>query len=356
MPVPTQPTYPGDDRLAVESMRIVVLDDHAANIALLEALLTSWGYTNHVAVLDPHEGLELCRAEPPDLLLLDLHMPGLDGIGVLRELEPQIRAPVALPVIMLTGRSGPDAKHDALRAGARDYLVKPFDADEVRIRVRNALELRALQLEQRERHTDLALRVMERTTELEAARLEVVERLARAGEFRDDATGEHTRRVGRTVARLAARAGASPAFTRNVELAAPLHDIGKLALPDAILLKPGRLTAGEFEMVKAHTRIGSGLLDGSSSGLLQLAGEIALTHHEHWDGGGYPDGARGEDIPLSGRLTAIADVFDALTHPRPYKEAWSVDAALAELSAQSGRQFDPDLLAHFLALDHAVLV
>jgi putative two-component system response regulator len=341
---------------AIEGLRIVVLDDHEANVALLEAMLASWGFTEVVGMTSGVRALELCRDEGVDLLLLDLHMPDLGGLAILRELAPRIRAPVALPVIVLTGQSGPETKHEALAAGARDFLVKPFDADEVHLRIRNALELRALQLAQRGLQSELAERVRERTAELDAARYDVVERLARAGEFRDDATGRHTQRVGRTTALLAQRCGVEPELARDLELAAPLHDIGKLAVPDAILLKPGRLTAEEFAAVKEHTRIGAQLLSGSFSSLLELAGEIALTHHERWDGTGYPGGLSGEAIPLAGRLTAIADVFDALTHERPYKPAWSVAQAVEEMTAEAGRHFDPRAFEAFLGLDHAALV
>jgi putative two-component system response regulator len=341
---------------SIEGLRIVVLDDREANVALLEALLATWGFSNVLGLTNPAVCVECCRAEPPDLLLLDVHMPAMDGLAVLRELASQIWAPVSLPVIVLTGKSGPDSKHHALEAGARDFLVKPFDADEVQIRVRNALELRALQIDQRDLQHDLARCVEERSNELEVARLEVVERLARAGEFRDDATGEHTRRVGVTTALLAQRCGATAEFARRLELAAPLHDIGKLSLPDAILLKPGRLTPEEFEVVKGHTTTGAELLAGSSSGLLELASEIAMTHHERWDGTGYPNRIAGDAIPLSGRLTAIADVFDALTHTRPYKPAWTVAQAVDEMARQAGTQFDRRALHEFLQLDHGALV
>ncbi|MFL5846017.1 MAG: HD domain-containing phosphohydrolase [Solirubrobacteraceae bacterium] len=341
---------------AIERLRVVVLDDREANVALLKALLSTWGFTNVVGLTSAAACVERCRLEPPDLLLLDVALPDADGLTVLGELASQIRAPVALPVLVLTDQQGPGSKHQALELGARDFLVKPFDPDEVHLRVRNALQLRALQLEQRELQRDLARSVEERTAELEAARLDVVERLARAGEFRDDATGEHTRRVGTTVALLGHRCGADEDTVRRFELAAPLHDIGKLALPDSILLKPGPLTPEEFKRMERHTQTGAELLAGGSSELLELAAEIALTHHERWDGRGYPHGLAGAAIPLSGRLTAIADVFDALTHARPYKPAWTVAEALEEMSAQAGTQFDPDALREFLRLDHETLI
>jgi putative two-component system response regulator len=327
---------------------VVVLDDAAANVALLEELLARWGYANVVGVTSASDAIELCRREPPDLLLLDMHMPEQDGLAVLRALEDQVRGPSALPVLVLTGQSGPSHKHEALEAGARDFVLKPFDHDEVRIRVRNALELRRMQLE----HVEVERSLEEHARE---ARREVAERLARAGEFRDDDTGEHARRVGRTTALLAQRIRCDPDLVDDLALAAPLHDIGKLALPDAILLKRGRLNQLEKTAMQSHTVIGAQLLAGSSSRLLTLAAEVALSHHERWDGGGYPSSLAGEEIPLSGRLVALADVFDALTHERPYKPAWTVEESVAEMASQRGGQFDPEILDVFLGLDHDAL-
>jgi len=347
----------------LQPLRIVIIDDTEGNVRLLEILLDSWGFTNVSGFTDSRLGLESCTLDPPDLVLLDLHMPDPDGLAILEALAPQIRAAVSLPVLVLTGSSGPKSKNLALGAGARDFLMKPFDSNEVRIRVTNNLELRALQLSQRRHEEELESRVRQRTAEAEqarvdaeAARLDVVERLARAGEFRDDDTGEHTRRVGATAAALAERVGADPDLVDGLRVAAPLHDIGKLAVPDEILLKPGRLTIDEYDAIKRHAEIGAVILEGSESRLLGLAREVALTHHERWDGQGYPFGLAGEDIPLAGRLVAVADVFDALTHERPYKRAWDVAESVAEMSAQAGRQFDPGLIDAFLGLDHHALV
>jgi putative two-component system response regulator len=354
--MPVDPPLDVPETPALGGLRIVVVDDAEPNVALLQALLESWGYTNVVGISDPGRALAHCREHPPDLLLLDLHMPDPDGYAILEALGPQIRAAVSLPVLVLTGSSGSLAKHDVLAAGARDFLGKPFDHDEVRLRVRNALEIRRLQLVQRAHEADLERRVAARTADVEAARLEVLDRLARAGEFRDDATGEHTRRVGETAALLAERAGAGPDYVRGIRLAAPLHDIGKLAVPDRILLKPGPLTDAEYAAMKRHAEIGAEIAGGSTSRLMALAGEIALSHHERWDGQGYPRGLAGEAIPLSGRIVAVADVFDALTHERPYKRAWPVPQAVAEIAAQAGRQFDPVLIEAFLGLDHDALI
>jgi putative nucleotidyltransferase with HDIG domain len=192
--------------------------------------------------------------------------------------------------------------------------------------------------------------------ELEQAQLETLQRLALAAEFRDDATYEHTERVAHTAATLAERLGLPAGEVALIRRAAPLHDIGKLAVPDAILLKPDRLTAREFETMKRHAPAGAAILDGSRSAVLRLAREIALTHHEWWSGSGYPAGLAGDDCPLSGRIVALADVFDALVHERPYKPAWTVDRAASEIRAHAGRQFDPDVVAAFEAAGPATLV
>lgn len=198
--------------------------------------------------------------------------------------------------------------------------------------------------------------VARRTEELNGARLEIVERLAAAAEYRDDETGEHAQRVGRTSSLVAKRLGLDRETVEVIRHAAPLHDVGKIGVPDQILLKPGRLTAAEFEVIKGHVEVGGRILSNSASPLLNTAAVIALTHHERWDGSGYLAGLAGEQIPVAGRIVAIADVFDALTHDRPYKEAWTLQEALSEIHEQSGRQFDPDVVEAFETLDHAALL
>jgi putative two-component system response regulator len=235
-------------------------------------------------------------------------------------------------------------------------LTKPFDPTEVELRIRNLLETRRLQLALQRQNQTLEERVEARTHDLDLARLETLERLALAGEYRDDNTHEHAQRVGRTVALLAGSMGLHPVEVERLRRAAPLHDIGKIGIPDAILLKPARLDEHEYELMKAHTTIGHQILTGSGSQVLQLSAEIALTHHERWDGKGYPNALGGEEIPLAGRLTAVADVFDALMHRRPYKEAWPLDAALAEIRVGSGRRFEPAVIEAFRTLDAGALL
>jgi putative two-component system response regulator len=339
----------------MEDLRILVVDDRPENAKLLDRLLRRWGHRDVTTTTSSADVAALCESSEYDLLLLDLHMPAPDGFAVMEQLRDQISATVSLPVLVLTGDATDEVKRRALSGGARDFLTKPFDQHEVRLRVQNLLEIRRLQLKQRETELELEQRVAMRTAELEEARLEVLERLATAGEFRDDETGEHARRVGRT-AQLLADAVAGGQETSRIDVAAPLHDIGKIAIPDSLLLKAGRFTRDEHAKMQAHTSIGADMLAGTSSGLLALARDIALTHHERWDGSGYPYGLAGPEIPLAGRIVALADVFDALTHARPYKAAWAVSEAVEEIKRGGGGQFDPQLVDAFAELDHESLV
>ena len=240
--------------------------------------------------------------------------------------------------------------------GATDFVCKPFDPTEVRLRVRNLLQIRRLQLDSERQNELLSLRVAERTRDLDVARSELLDRLALAAEYRDDETQEHARRIGRTSGLIAERLGLSRETSELMVRAAPLHDVGKIGIPDSILLKPTRLTREEFAVMKCHARIGAELLEGGRSPVLRLASEIALSHHERWNGGGYPSGLAGEAIPLSGRIVAVADVFDALSHARPYKGAWPLDQALYEVCDREGPQFDPAVVKAFRTLDHEGLL
>jgi putative two-component system response regulator len=260
-----------------------------------------------------------------------------------------------VPILVLTADATHDTKRRALRAGARDFLTKPIDQVELCIRVRNLLQVQHLQARLAEQNANLEAEVAERTSDLELARLEILERLAVAAEFRDDETQQHAWRIGRACALLGEQLGMPKHEAELLRRAALLHDIGKIGISDLILLKPGKLTDEEFALVKRHTTIGAQILADSTSPLLKLAREIALTHHERWDGGGYPDGRAGEEIPLAGRIVAVADVFDALTHERPYKQAWPLEDAVTEILAQAGRQFDPKVVDAFARLNHASL-
>ncbi len=341
---------------SIFAARILILDDEPANTAILRRILERAGYTRVAASNDPLQAAALFLQLRPDLICLDLHMPGLDGFGVLDLLAPLIPPATYLPILMLTGDSTSASKQRALSLGAKDFVTKPFDVDEVLLRIRNLLIPRFMHLELAGYNELLERQVRERTRALEDSRVEVLERLARAAEFRDDATGQHTRRVGLLAGRLAESVGVSGSERETIVRAAPLHDIGKIGVPDQILLKPGKLNPEEFEIMKRHTTIGAEILAGGRSSLIQMAAEIAHHHHEHWDGQGYPSGLDHASIPLPARIVALADVYDALTHDRPYRTAWPLAEVLREIQRQSGTQFDPQIVAAFMALPHTELM
>jgi putative two-component system response regulator len=327
--------------------RILIVDDEPANVALLERILTNHGYTNLKAVSDSRRTLDQYKAFAPDIILLDLHMPHLDGFTVMRQLQPFLATGPFLPILVLTADVTSETRERALVNGAKDFLVKPFDAVEVILRIENLLETRRLHRALYHENRVLDERVRARTLDLEDSRLETLERLAIAAEYRDDDTRGHIRRVGENAMHLARALNLPDDQVEMLRRAAPLHDLGKIGVPDAILLKPGKLTPQEFEVMKTHTTIGANILSGARSPLLQLAEVIARSHHERWDGTGYAR-MEGDKIPFAGRIIAVVDTFDALTNERPYKPAWSVDDAAAEIARQSGRHFDPHIAEAFL--------
>jgi response regulator RpfG family c-di-GMP phosphodiesterase len=337
-------------------MRLLIVDDNATNIALLEQVLERAGYRNTRSTQSPADVPELCADWHPDLLLLDLHMPGQSGYEVMERISEQMAEPESLPVLVLTADLGLEARHQALAMGARDFISKPIDQAEFLLRVHNVLQTRHLQKQLQQQNAALDEAVRKRTAELEEARLETLTALAFVAEFHDYSTHEHTQRVGRLAAMIAQAVDCPGDFICHIRDAAPLHDIGKIAISRHILLKPGKLSSGERLNMMRHVEVGEQILGEARSPTLVLAREIAATHHERWDGQGYLAGLAGEDIPMGGRITALADVFDALTHERPYKEAWDIDRALAEIVSQAGHQFDPRLVAAFQTLDPQTLV
>lgn len=328
------------------AVRLLIIDDSTSDSLLLETILSDAGYEDILSVSDPRRALQVFRAYSPDLILLDFHMPYMNALDVMHVLAEDISGRF-LPILVLTADPSAEAKARALSMGAKDFVLKPFDPVEVKLRIKNLLETRALYLELSAHNDELEQRVSERTMELQVAKIEILERLALTAELRDDETGEHTQRVGRMSALLAEALGLSEDNIELMRRASPLHDIGKIATPDSILLKPGKLSDDEWTIMKRHTDIGARLLANSISDTLQLAQTIALTHHERWTGRGYL-GLAGPDIPLCGRMVAVTDVFDALTHRRPYKEAWPIDRAIDEIRAQRGKQFDPFVVDAFL--------
>lgn len=341
--------------------RILVVDDEEINVQFLKDVLGPAGYSEVTGVTDARRALDAFRETHPDLVLLDLKMPHLSGHDVLALLRDEMSEDEHLPIVVLTSDTSAEAKRRVLGAGANDFLAKPLSPAEIRLRVHNLLVTRFLYLAVQDQNALLEERVRQRTAQLlrrtrqlEQARIEILERLARAAEFRDDETGWHTRRVGHVAGLLAAALGMDEDVVEMTRRAAPLHDIGKVGIPDAILLKSGRLTAEEEAVMQTHTRIGADILSGSEASLLVLARDIALSHHERWDGTGYPGGLAGDAIPVAGRVVAVVDVHDALTHARPYKKAWSQAKALAEIKRQAGRQFDPEVVRAFVAMSRTV--
>lgn len=335
----------------IAKARILIIDRDQADAKALQDTLQQAGYSNVLTALNL--GLPLLAVQNgfyPDLIILDLDTLDAEGVDSLRRLQQAIHQNDYVPILAVVSGANLDLRERTLFLLAKDYIVRPFDRTEVLFRVKNLLETRLLYLQIQHHSQVLEERVRQRTRALEAARLEILERLALAAEYRDDATGKHIRRVGRVSALIARELGLPPSSVKLIERAAPLHDIGKVAIPDRILLKPGRLTPEEFEVVKAHTVIGARILSGSRFDILQLAEQIALSHHERWDGKGYPHGLSRDRIPLPGRIVAVADVFDALTHVRPYKPAWPWQEAVAEIEAQRGQQFDPQVVDAFLKL------
>jgi putative two-component system response regulator len=328
--------------------RILVLDDDPSSIEFLEHVFATDGSD---AVLLPSDGRDAAaRLDEiaPDLIILDLRLPGFDALDFMERVREWVGDKAYVPVLVVTGDAANEPRRAALAAGAADFLLKPLSPGEVRLRVRNLLHIRFLHAELRLHNAELEGRVTERTAALDQARRDTLDRLARAAEYRDDQTGRHTQRVGRLAARLAEELDRKEEEVELIRRAAPLHDIGKIGVPDSILLKDGPLSAEERALMKKHTEIGARILAGSDDPLLRLAEEIALTHHERWDGAGYPRRLNGEEIPLSGRIVMVADVFDSLTHVRPYKRAWTVREALEEIRANAGRQFDPRVVEALL--------
>lgn len=331
-------------------MRVLIVDDSLAGVELLEDVLTQAGYTHILSARDPISARHLCATEKPDLVLLDLQMAELSAYQVIEEIRPLMDGPERLPVIVLAADTL-DARHRALSLGARDFVTKPIDQAELLLRVGNALQARQLQRQLNERDTLLGEAVRKRTRELESAGRESLSVLASISEYHDDDTSQHAQRVGASAALIAQALELPEPLVATIRDAAPLHDIGKIGISRRILLKPGQLTPAEWVHMMRHVEIGGRILASARAPALRLAAEIARTHHERWDGTGYLDGLVGEDIPLPGRITALADVFDVLTHERPYKPSWELGRALAEIHNQAGRQFDPKVVAAFATID-----
>lgn len=341
-------TFPSRPQGSLQHARILIVDDQPENVTVLRRVLSKAGYRHVQSTTASSEAEALFESYGPDLVLLDLHMPEMDGFAVLERLRCLTTRGSYLPILVLTGDHDPLKRRRALAAGATDFLAKPFDIVEVVLRIHNLLETRHLHRLLSNQNTVLEAGVRQRTRELEEAQGEILARLAAAAEHRDDDTGRHTFRVGQLSAAIAEVLELPREIVEVIRAAAPLHDVGKIGVPDQILLKPGKLTPEEFAVMKTHTTIGAAILAGGRSAVVTEAACIALNHHERWNGSGYPNGLAGEAIPLGARIVAVADVVDALTHERPYRPAWPLDEVMHEIRTQSGHHFDPTVVAAFM--------
>lgn len=326
---------------------VLVVDDEFPNLKLVEKILAVGGYENVVGTQDPTQVVSLFQQHDCDLIILDLNMPVMDGYEVMEQLKQSCDGKVP-PILVLTAQHMQSHRQRALDNGARDYVTKPFDANELLSRVYNLLEVQVAHNYMRRQNEILEKKVRERTQALHDTRLQVINRLGRAVEYRDNETGLHIIRMSQISVVLAKAMGMDEEDCELVLNAAPMHDIGKIGIPDDILLKPGKFEPEEWDTMQTHAQIGADILSGDDSSLMRMAHDIALTHHEKWDGSGYPNGLAGDAIPLVGRITALADVFDALTSKRPYKKAWSVDDSVELIKSESGKHFDPQLVEHFI--------
>ncbi|HUP77496.1 MAG TPA: HD domain-containing phosphohydrolase [Pirellula sp.] len=354
----------------IKKSKILIIDDESLNIDVVQGYLELEGYQYVDSTIDAVTAIRHIREFRPDLVLLDIHMPGISGLAILKAIRSDDSFS-KLPVVILTASSTDETKLEALECGATDLLSKPVHRGELLARIRNVLTTKASQDQLCRYSEELELAVRQRTAELEASRLEVIHCLARAAEFRDDDTGQHIIRVGRYARIIGEELGLTNKQLDILEPAAQLHDVGKIGIPDSILLKPGKLTPEEFELiqkhcgygkkivdclpdreaefVRSHAEYGSRIMDVGNSPILKMAKRIAVTHHERWDGSGYPLGLSGEDIPLEGRITAVADVFDALSSKRSYKPAFTLSKCFQILLEGRNVHFDPAVVDAFFS-------
>lgn len=328
------------------SAKIMIIDDIRANTLLLEKLFRMEGHEQISVIHDSTKAIEAIEREDPDVLLLDLSMPIVSGFDILLALKAR-NHPLLHSILVITAYHDAEHRHRALQLGASDFLTKPFDPQEVALKVRHLLEaIRQRKLHEKQ-NMRLEVMLMEHTLQISELQEEYVLRLIQTMKHRDKETGRHLIRMSHYVFEVAKQLGLDEAFCYKLKHASAMHDIGKVAIPDEILLKKERLTPEEFDIMKQHTIIGAELLSKSKHEVLILGEKIALSHHEKWDGSGYPNHLKSEEIPLEGRIVAVCDVFDALTSVRPYKPAWTVEKALAEILQLSGVHFDPTIVEAF---------
>lgn len=343
-----------------DSPTILVVDDEPRNLRLMAALLIPMGCQVQLAE-NGEEALKMLEEISPDVILLDVMMPGMDGYEVARQVKAREKTR-SIPIVMVTALQGVTDRVKALEAGADDFLTKPVDKSELTARVRSLVKVKAYHDHMKDHQKELEAAVERRTRELkiamsrlELAALDTVYRLSTAAEYKDEDTGAHIKRMSNYSAAVARQLGAGEITCNRILHAAPMHDVGKIGIPDRILLKPGKLTPEEWIIMKQHTTMGGRILEGADSPHLRLAEIIALTHHEKWDGSGYPRGLAGKKIPLVGQIVAISDVFDALTSRRPYKEPFSLEKSFAIIREGRGAHFAPHVVDAFFAVEKKIL-
>lgn len=361
----SSPTSTSTQNVAAKQARILIVDDESLVVRVVRRLLEEQGYQHFETVTESAQAIPTMLNFDPDVVLLDIMMPGMSGIEILRERNHHAALQL-IPIIILSASNDSATRRDALKLGCADFLGKPVDAAELILRVQNVLTVKAHQDRLRDEADELERQVRTRTRELEYSRQQVIQCLAKAAEFRDNDTGQHVLRVGKYAAILAEQLGFDRDQCEQMELAAQLHDVGKIGIPDSILLNPGKLSPDEFSVMQSHCLIGCRIIEplvakqfGAPTNILapateesqdliapilRLAAKIALTHHERWDGNGYPLGLKGEDIPIEGRIVAVADVYDALQSPRPYKPAFDTDKCLRIIIEETGTHFDPQVV------------
>ncbi|MFC1977127.1 HD domain-containing phosphohydrolase [Chloroflexota bacterium] len=341
-------------------LKILVVDDEERNLRLMKAMLIPLGY-QVILARDRLEALDQVRKSSPDVILLDVMMPKMDGLEVARQLKKGEGTKI-IHVVMVTAWEEVEDRVKALEVGADDFPSKPVDRSELIATTNSRLKVKAYNDHMLNHQKELEAEVAKRTEQLrqafkkiKVASLDTIYRLSRAAEYKDEYTGAHIQRVSNYAAIVAHELGLTEEASETILYAAPMHDVGKIGIPDHILLKPRRLDPDEWEIMKQHTIIGAQILEGSDAESIKLAGAIASTHHEKWDGSGYPKGIKGSEIPLAGRITAIADVFDALTSKRPYKEAFLLESAFAIIKEGKGSHFNPEVVDAFLAVKDEIL-
>ncbi len=357
-----------DERISVRNAKIMIIDDEELVIKVVKRFLSAEGYVNFVTISDTTKAIETIEKEAPDVVLSDIMMPDVSGLDLLR-MRQKSKSLKSIPFIILSASSENTVKREALELGATDFLAKPVDPIDLSLRVQNALIVKRHHDHLANYANELESQVRKRTQQIEESREQIIHCLARAAEYRDNETGEHIIRVGKYCRIIAEELGFSPDYCREIELAAQLHDVGKIGIPDSVLLNPGKLTSEEFEVMKTHCSVGmeimeplsmgegeqvrrhasSGgfIMDGVDSPMLELAASIARSHHEKWDGTGYPSKLSGESIPIEGRICCVADVYDALCSERPYKPKFPIKKCLEIMLSERGTRFDPQVLDAF---------